>query len=761
MRALTSFVGDSIASYASAEAAAKKMTTALQAQGTATPGVVKQFNDLAGAFQRTTVYSDDLINEMQALLTQVGNVAPSQMEKALQAATNLASGLGVDLRAATILVSKASEENVGALKKAGLQLDETRVAAEGMSYILGVVNDKFGGQAQAEVDTYAGKVKQLANEWDNLKEIVGKNIAEDPLLRAALQLTTNELRRQNTATTEAVSSWQIWIERLDRVVNPSKLAAAAMSETARAANEAADAFAAAARTIDASPLRTGAAFSFGELDAKARAEIDATIAAWKRQDAAAKQHADAIESMFRKLSGADATAEMQKLDAVFRRLADSGVLTQRQIDAVVKEAIKLQADGAKMTERLWEMVRATEALSPGLNATALDVGKLGTQIAVSIPTLDAYSAALAKVGLATGGLSKLPGVNVGLPTIPVAPKGLFDSIFGSSGQFGQQMASTVLGAIQGGGNPVSAASGLVGTKIGSGIAESLTKEGGKLFGTALGGVLNSALPLVGSLVGPLAGALWNKLFGTAGRDAVKDFAATFKGGFDGPGGLHEALNTLGAEGERLWIKLTQGVGRNNPEQAKKVIAEITAALANQKTQTEMAAVSAAAAAIAQQAELDAISAKYSDVIGKLESEYKTLSDSVAKEAEEEFMGLTEIAERERMKQLADEKAFQEAKRDAEIATKKSTFEEMLIAGEKVDKELRELFGRRLDIPYRFVPENMPGSTTYAPSATYTPPTRPTGTDPNSVPLVTNINLNVDGRTLATAVANTRAKLRMT
>src|SRR5262249_6060457 len=124
---LTDFVSGSVESYSSAEAAAKKMTTALQAQGNATPAIIGHYNDLAAAFQNTTKYSDDLINEMEALLTQVGNVAPGQMRKALTAATDLASGLGVDLETATKTVAKALEGNTGALGKMGIKLDEAKV----------------------------------------------------------------------------------------------------------------------------------------------------------------------------------------------------------------------------------------------------------------------------------------------------------------------------------------------------------------------------------------------------------------------------------------------------------------------------------------------------------------------------------------------------------------------------------------------------------------------------------------------------------
>src|SRR5262249_5330677 len=106
-RDLAGFVGDSIASYAAAETATKKMAVALEAQGTATQENIAANNALATSFQQTTTYSDDLITEMEALLTEVGNVAPSEMQKALKASTDLAAGLGIDLRQATELVAKA------------------------------------------------------------------------------------------------------------------------------------------------------------------------------------------------------------------------------------------------------------------------------------------------------------------------------------------------------------------------------------------------------------------------------------------------------------------------------------------------------------------------------------------------------------------------------------------------------------------------------------------------------------------------------
>lgn len=201
------FIKSSVDEYARAEGAARKLTTALSAQGTATPAVVAQFKQLQETFQQTTVYEDDLIAEMQALFVQVGDIAPDEMGKALTAATNLASGLGIDLRAAVMMLSKANEENTSALKKAGIALDEHRVKAEGLSYILETVNSKFGGQAQAAVDTYAGRIQQLTNAWGNFKERLGEALVANPLLEAALRNATAALQQQDAGLQLVYSSW--------------------------------------------------------------------------------------------------------------------------------------------------------------------------------------------------------------------------------------------------------------------------------------------------------------------------------------------------------------------------------------------------------------------------------------------------------------------------------------------------------------------------------------------------------------------------
>ncbi len=444
--------------------------------------------------------------------------------------------------------------------------------------------------------------------------------------------------------------------------------------------------------------------------------LDKTREAQNKAGEAARKHAEAIDALFKKYSGANATAAMKDLDAVFKRLASTGQLTKQQIDAIVKEAIKLQGEGGKMTAGLWEMVRVTDALNPGLNQNAIDIAKLGKQITLTIPQLSAYEQALKSISVISLPKFKVGlfgGEDIGIPEIPKGVRqSMWSGLFGTSAEMGQYLAQTITGAFQGGGDAIKSSISALGSMAMGNLGKSLVgtaDKAGPLFNSALGKIFAGALPVIGSLIGPLAGAIWGKLFGTAGRDMVKDFVAGF-GGFDA---FHAMLGKeLPQDSERLWIALTQGVGRNNPQEARKIIDEITAALAKQKEKTAEVAQAATSAAAEQQAALDAISAKYDGILDKLKGELGTFSSALQAEQDApEFNELGEriygVLEQQMMarKEMLDEQIKNaEIAKEAELGAAKETFDGMLEAGRKVDDALRELFRK----PMEMGPPSWPG-----------------------------------------------------
>ncbi len=202
-RTLSGFVQESAKAFADADASQIKLAAALRAQGSLTPTVVGSLNAMASALQNTTVHSDDTINSMQALLAEIGGVMPYAMKGALQASADLAAGLGIDLDTATRLVAKAAAGHTETLGKYGVIVDQAALKTKGFDAVLGAINQKFGGQAAAEVETYSGKVKQLENSWNNFQEAVGKFVLLNPFTTAALRSLTEAAATLDTKSGQA------------------------------------------------------------------------------------------------------------------------------------------------------------------------------------------------------------------------------------------------------------------------------------------------------------------------------------------------------------------------------------------------------------------------------------------------------------------------------------------------------------------------------------------------------------------------------
>ena len=371
---MVAFVGSSVAEFAEGEAANRKLAQSLEGLGQATPRVGAYMSDLAEQFSNTTKYSGDLITEMEALLIQVGQVLPADMQGALTAATNLASGLGIDLEQATQKVAQAFAGNAEGLKKFGINIDDARLKAEGMPYVLDEISRRFGGQAQAEMDTYAGKIAALANKWDDVKEAYGKAITESPFLAAALQLIDTQLKN----ATDSAEGYGSAISRNLRagglkgyadLVEILETLAGGYAEAGFARSQFED------KPISPNEsIRLGTAADQARSLATVAEELkkaeDATKDKKKADtDAAAetKRHAEEIANLTKQLTGAGAIEQAQKYVIALKDVEDLSRLSataQKQIAEEVGKAIEAYKRAGK--EIPAEMMKIYAAVSnPG------------------------------------------------------------------------------------------------------------------------------------------------------------------------------------------------------------------------------------------------------------------------------------------------------------------------------------------------------------------------------------------------------------
>lgn len=157
------------------EDAVNKLNIALKNQGVFSAQLSKEMQAYATELQRTSTFSDEAIIRTQAMLTTFG-LAGKSMKDATQSTLDLASGLGIDLNSAAMLVGKAFAGETGTLSRFGIIIDENIPRSERFAAAIQQINQRFGGEAANATQTFSGRVAILGNQFDDIKEKIGAQI---------------------------------------------------------------------------------------------------------------------------------------------------------------------------------------------------------------------------------------------------------------------------------------------------------------------------------------------------------------------------------------------------------------------------------------------------------------------------------------------------------------------------------------------------------------------------------------------------------
>lgn len=359
---------------------------------------------------------------------------------------------------------------------------------------------------------------------------------------------------------------------------------------------------------------------------KTKEELDAATQAAKEHAKAVAEVADKYGGMAKKIGEISDAMKTMKPSDDWKGLAE--------------DLAKLQKEGANLTPAMVELALKFGTLGPAAKIGADGITNLGFSFELAIPKLSAFMQAVddlrAKTTAGWGGLGELgfkysTGFEAGAKAIEEATKKSQKAIDDLVKAFTQ--LSTIAGGslgdiIKSFGTLVAAINtaqkGVASFK--AGMSAFKAAEG---LGEALSGIMGMTTGIMGMASAAIAaGKAIASLFNRSkGRNLVEDFAASM-GGFDA---LREQLNALGEEGERLWIALTQGVGKNNPKEAQAAIDAIIKALAKKQAASEASTVSTEAEAQATIETAAAATAALEEVSARLltnRDDWKAWSEDV-------------------------------------------------------------------------------------------------------------------------------------
>jgi inorganic pyrophosphatase len=161
--------------YREQEQAVNELNQAMINAGTYSASLQNKYLELAGALQKTTLFSDDQINSAQALLqAHIGNREVT--EGLLKATLDLAQAKKMDLASAASLVGKAIDGEADVLKRYGIEIGEAKNESEKMANVQNALAEKFGGQAEA-ARKGTGGVDGFKTSLGELVEAIGSRVA--------------------------------------------------------------------------------------------------------------------------------------------------------------------------------------------------------------------------------------------------------------------------------------------------------------------------------------------------------------------------------------------------------------------------------------------------------------------------------------------------------------------------------------------------------------------------------------------------------
>ena len=151
----------------------KKLENSIKNSDQAFSNNGKALTDVAAGLQKVTAADADAIVGAQSLLVQMG-ATEDQTKSLSPLIVDLSQKMGISLDAAAKAVSKGLDGSYGALKKMGVEVDQTAAKTDAGKAVFDALAGSVGGFAMEEARSFSGQMTILKNNVGDLGEAVGK-----------------------------------------------------------------------------------------------------------------------------------------------------------------------------------------------------------------------------------------------------------------------------------------------------------------------------------------------------------------------------------------------------------------------------------------------------------------------------------------------------------------------------------------------------------------------------------------------------------
>lgn len=146
----------------------------------------------AEALKETTTIDDDLIKSLFVTAKSFG-VTNDEAKKLTKAAIDLAAATGVDAETALRQLGGTLDGSIGKIGNLGEEFRNLSTTQLKAGDAIDLVNQKFGGSAKADLDSYQASINRLSNSWEDLLKAFGKTAEKSGIITGSLNYLTGVL----------------------------------------------------------------------------------------------------------------------------------------------------------------------------------------------------------------------------------------------------------------------------------------------------------------------------------------------------------------------------------------------------------------------------------------------------------------------------------------------------------------------------------------------------------------------------------------
>lgn len=171
----------------------RQIEASLRSVGEASDRAVEGVLDFADAIKDTTGVSDDLVKQT-FIIAQSFGISTDKAKELTKAAIDLAAATGQDVETAVRQLGGTLDGSIGKVGNYGAEFRNLTKEQLEAGAAIDLVNQKFGGTAAKELNTFQGSVNQLANSWGDLLKQFGKTITESDTVIKTINLVASSLK---------------------------------------------------------------------------------------------------------------------------------------------------------------------------------------------------------------------------------------------------------------------------------------------------------------------------------------------------------------------------------------------------------------------------------------------------------------------------------------------------------------------------------------------------------------------------------------